>query len=54
MKQETLFTLDTPYRQKLDVEGSASEKGEKSLCIVGLCVATKFSRCTCVANWCSS
>ena len=35
MKQETLFTLDTPYRQKLDVEGFRFGKGEKSLCIVG-------------------
>ena len=30
MKQETLFTLDTPYRQKLDVEGFRFGKGEKS------------------------
>ena len=35
MKQETLFTLDTPYRQKLDVEGFRFGKGEKSLCVVG-------------------
>ena len=28
MKQETLFTLDTPYRQKLDVEGFRFGKGE--------------------------
>ena len=27
MKQETLFTLDTPYRQKLDVEGFRFGKG---------------------------
>lgn len=35
MKQETLFVLDTPYRQKLHVEGFRFGRGEKSLCVVG-------------------
>lgn len=35
MKQETLFSLDTPYRQSLDVEGFRFGRGEKAACIVG-------------------
>lgn len=35
MKQETLFTLDTPYRQSLAVTGFRFGQGSKSCAIVG-------------------
>ncbi|MCD7929649.1 MAG: succinylglutamate desuccinylase, partial [Clostridiales bacterium] len=35
MRQETLFTLDTPYRQSLAVTGFRFGQGSKSCAIVG-------------------
>lgn len=35
MRQETLYTLDTPYRQKLAVEGFRFGRGKKCCAIVG-------------------
>ena len=35
MKQEILFTLDTPYRQQLEVEAFRFGEGEKTCAIVG-------------------
>ena len=35
MKQETLFTLDTPYRQSFNIEGFRFGRGEKCCAIVG-------------------
>lgn len=35
MKQETLFTLDSPYRQSMSVEGFRFGRGEKTCAVVG-------------------
>lgn len=35
MKQEILYTLDTPYRQRMEIEGFRFGGGEKACAIVG-------------------
>ncbi len=35
MREESLFTIKTPYREKVDVKGFFFGKGEKTACFVG-------------------
>lgn len=51
MRKKVLYSIQSPYRQPMEVIGFEFGKGEKSLCVVGASAATRCSRCMSARGW---
>ena len=51
MREETLYELETPYRQKFRIKGFRFGEGEKACAMVLLCAAMRCSRCMSAHCW---